>query len=285
MTVRAEAVDVTRMFGPVTAVQSASLAVTRGEVVGLLGANGAGKTTLIRMLIGLLRPTSGRVELLGGPPDRATRRRLGYMPQALGLWEDLTVDENLAFTAAAFGVERPGLPSDLVEVASTRVSDLPLGLRRRTAFAAALAHHPELLVLDEPTSGVGPLGRAELWETIHGAADDGAAVLVTTHHMDEAEQCDRLVVMSEGRQVASGTLEDIVAGHTVVEVKPTDTATTLARLDEAGLMAVPAGGRVRVPGSDADRVDAALAGTGARVESVPATFDEVFVLLSASGER
>ena len=157
-------------------------------MVGLIGANGSGKTTLIRMLLGLLAPTAGRVRLFGEPPSRRTRARLGYVPQSLGLYEDLTVAENLAFSAAAYGSRDATLEGDLAQAGDTLVGDLPLGLRRRAAFAIALGHHPDLLVLDEPTSGVDPLQRARLWRP-SGAAPSGALkVLVTTHHLAEAEQ-------------------------------------------------------------------------------------------------
>ena len=206
-----------RRFGDLAAVDGVDLAVRPGEVVGLLGANGAGKTTLIRMLLGLLRPTAGDVLLFGAPPSRASRRRIGYVPQGLGLWEDLTVTQNLDFTSEAFGVPRPPLDEDLAAVSGDLVRDLPLGLRRRLAFAAALAHAPEVLVLDEPTSGVGPAARAGLWRTVHDAADDGAAVLVTTHFMEEADQCDRLAIMAEGRVVARGAPAELMAGHATFE--------------------------------------------------------------------
>jgi ABC-type multidrug transport system ATPase subunit len=200
-----------RRFGALTAVAGVDLAVRPGEVLGLLGANGAGKTTLIRMLLGLLPPTAGSVLLFGAPPSRAARRRIGYVPQGLGLWDDLTVDQNLDFACDAFGVPQPVLDAQLSAVRGDLVRDLPLGLRRRLAFAAALAHQPEVLVLDEPTSGVGPAARAGLWRTVHGAADGGAAVLVTTHFMEEADQCDRLAVMAEGRLVAEGPPARLVA--------------------------------------------------------------------------
>ncbi len=206
-----------RRFGSLAAVDGVDLAVRPGEVVGLLGANGAGKTTLIRMLLGLLRPTAGDVLLFGAPPSRASRRRIGYVPQGLGLWEDLTVTQNLDFTSEAFGVPRPALDEDLAAVRGDLVRDLPLGLRRRLAFAAALAHAPEVLVLDEPTSGVGPAARAGLWRTVHDAADRGAAVLVTTHFMEEADQCDRLAIMAEGRVVARGAPAELMAGHATFE--------------------------------------------------------------------
>src|SRR5665811_1018207 len=144
--------------------------------------------------------------------SRAGRLRLGYVPQGLGLWEDLSVEENLAFSARAFGSDLPDLDPDLEALRDTLVRDLPLGLRRRLAFAAALAHAPELLVLDEPTSGVDPAARARLWESVHDAARGGAGVLVTTHHLDEAGFCDRLVVMAAAKIVPEGTVGGIVGG-------------------------------------------------------------------------
>jgi len=175
-------------FGDTTAVDGVDLTVAAGEVVGLLGANGAGKTTTIRMALGLQRPTAGTVALLGDAPSRRTRHRLGYVPQGLGLWQDLTVGQNLAFIARAYGVATAALPADLAPATDVPVASLPLGARRRVAFTAALGHDPALLVLDEPTSGVGPLERTRLWDAIHDAREDGAGVLVTTHHMSEAEQ-------------------------------------------------------------------------------------------------
>jgi ABC-2 type transport system ATP-binding protein/ribosome-dependent ATPase len=210
----------TRRFGELLAVDRVDLEVRAGEVVGLVGANGAGKTTLIRMLLGLLHPSAGEVRLLGETPSRRSRARLGYVPQGLGLYEDLTVAENLAFTSNAFGLRLHGpLPDQDLEAARDElVAGLPLGLRRRLAFAAALGHRPELLVLDEPTSGVDALGRARLWDAIRSAAEQGAGVLVTTHAMGEAEQCDRLVVMATGRVVAQGTIEAIIGDATTVAV-------------------------------------------------------------------
>ncbi|MBO0805130.1 MAG: ABC transporter ATP-binding protein [Nocardiopsaceae bacterium] len=211
MTVLAQARGATRRFGAFTAVSAVDLAVARGEVVGLLGGNGAGKTTLIRMLLGLLRPNGGEIRLLGGPPSRAARRRVGYVPQTLGLYAGLTVAENWAFTTAAFGGPRAPLPERVAPWSRELVGGLSLGEQRQVAFAVVLSRQPELLVLDEPTSGVGPLGSARLWEDIRDAADRGAGVLVTTHNLEEARQCDRLVVMAGGRVAASGTAEDIIA--------------------------------------------------------------------------
>jgi ABC-2 type transport system ATP-binding protein len=282
----AEALAATRRFGAFTAVDGVDLAVLPGEVVGLLGANGAGKTTLIRLLLGLLSPSAGAVRLFGAPPDREARRRLGYVPQGLGLWEDLTVSENLAFSRDAFGRHAVAvLEPDLAERAATLVRDLPLGLRRRLAFAAALAHEPELLVLDEPTSGVDPLGRARLWDTIRGAAEGGDGVLVTTHAMDEAEQCDRLVFLGAGRVVAAGRADEIVGDTTAVVVAAGDWQAAFACLDEARLPLALAGREVRVPGGDPARVQALLDARhiAARLTTVPATLEEAFVTLVTAG--
>jgi len=154
----AQAVAVTRAFGHFVAVDQVDLEVRPGEVVGLLGANGAGKTTLIRLLLGLLRPSGGEIRLFGEPPSRHTRRRIGYVPQGLGLYDDLTPAENLAFSAAAFG-EGPGataLPAPLRRYGGTVVGALPLGVQRTAAFAEALAHRPDLLVLDVGRRPAGP---------------------------------------------------------------------------------------------------------------------------------
>jgi ABC-type multidrug transport system ATPase subunit len=276
---------VTRTFGPATAVDEVSLEVSAGEVVGLLGANGAGKTTLIRMLLGLLAPTSGDVALLGGPPDRDRRRRMGYVPQGLGLYGDLTVAENLAFVAQAYGAAPPELEGRLADQADVLVARLPLGLQRELSFVAALAHHPEVLVLDEPTSGVDALARAALWDTIREQADRGAGVLVTTHYMQEAVQCDRLLLMSQGRLVAQGSEDDIVAGTTALAVRTDRWEDAFAVLDSAGEPVLLAGRAIRVAGGDPTAVSGLLAAHGldASVTTVPGTIEERMLLLSRGG--
>jgi ABC-type multidrug transport system ATPase subunit len=273
---------VSRTFGAFTAVEDVTMHVGPGEVVGLLGANGAGKTTLIRMLLGLLATTVGRVELLGGRPDRDLRRRLGYVPQGLGLYSDLTVAENLAFSCKAYGAVPPELPESLRAVVDRLVALLPLGLQRQLAFLSALAHDPEVLVLDEPTSGVDALARAALWDTIHEQAEEGVGVLVTTHNMAEAEQCDRLLLMSAARLVAQGSQADIIGSTTAVAIRTDDWARAFAVLNEAGQPVMLAGRDVRVADANADKVQTILAGAGmiAEVTDVAATIEERMMVLA-----
>jgi ABC-2 type transport system ATP-binding protein/ribosome-dependent ATPase len=272
--VRAERVS--RSFGGFTAVDRVSLDVAPGEIVGLLGANGAGKTTLLRMILGLLAPSSGTLQLMGGAPNRATRARIGYVPQGRGLWDDLTVRENLAFMRDAFGGVTAPAPAGLDAWLDKPAKDVGLGTQRRAAFAAALSHSPELLILDEPTSGVDPLSRARLWDEIHAAADSGVGVLVTTHYMQEAQQCDRLLLMSRGREVARGTEHDIVAGVAVTAVHGEPWHLAFEALADAGLLVALAGRSVRVVGASRDEISSALtaAGVKASLEAVRPTLEE-----------
>jgi ABC-2 type transport system ATP-binding protein len=274
-------------FGQLQALEDVDLDVQPGEVVGLIGANGAGKTTLIRIAMGVLLPTSGEASLFGEVPSREMRRRVGYMPQGLGLYDDLTVGENLSFVARSFGVaDAPATDSEVTSSRDRLVGELPLGVRRRVAFAATLSHCPELLVLDEPTSGVGALGRARLWELIRSAAEAGSGVLVTTHSMSEASQCDRLVVLMAGRVAARGTAAEIAAGLVTQEVFAEPWDRPFRALKDAGLPVALAGRRIRIPGADRAAVLAALATAGveAEVRPSPASFEEAFVLL-ARGDR
>jgi ABC-2 type transport system ATP-binding protein/ribosome-dependent ATPase len=271
------ALGITRRFGDFTAVDGVDFEIASGEVVGLVGANGAGKTTLIRMILGLLEPSEGSVRLFGRPPARDERRRIGYVPQNLGLYRDLTGAENLEFRADAFG---SGRVSDAGGMEGL-VGDMSLGTQRRTAFAAATQHNPELLVLDEPTSGVSPLSRTRLWNMIRERAEAGAAVLVSTHYMDEAEQADRLVLMSQGRVVAAGSLDEIVGDLTVVSVDADRWEHAFAALDTRGRLLSLAGTTVRVLGDSEDTVAGVLRAGSVEAElaTVPATLDEAMVLL------
>jgi ABC-2 type transport system ATP-binding protein len=280
----ASARHITKRFGHATALRDVSLEVRPGEVVGLIGANGAGKTTLLRILLGLESADEGDVALFGAPPSNASRRRLGYVPQGLGLYTTLSVRENVAFLSRVYGVPRPELPNPLLEVRSAVVGDIGLGRERQLAFVLALAHSPELLVLDEPTSGVDPLARARLWDVIHHQADEGRAVIVTTHYLQEAEQCTRLALLSQGRMVGSGTVADLTRGAAAVLVSSGDWQRAFDALDRSGLPIMLSGRSIRVAGrgsSDAlrERVAKALGGIRADIEPVPATLEETMVLL------
>jgi ABC-2 type transport system ATP-binding protein/ribosome-dependent ATPase len=282
MTTLMRADAVTRRFGSFTAVDDVTMHVEPGEVVGLLGANGAGKTTLIRMLLGLLRTSEGSVALLGGPPDRRRRSRLGYVSQGLGLYGDLTVAQNLAFSANAYGAATPPLTEVLRPHTDTLVAELSLGLQRQLAFIAALAPSPDVLVLDEPTSGVDALARSSLWDTIREQADRGVGVLVTTHYMQEAVQCDRLLLMSAGRLVGQGSEADIVGDTTAVAVHVEDWASAFSTLERAGEPIALSGRAIRVADGDPERLRTILAGAGlsCRLEQVPATIEERMVVLA-----
>ena len=295
----AQCTGVTRRFGHFVAVDGVDLELGRGEVVGLLGANGAGKTTLIRMLLGLLATSGGEVLLFGEAPSRRTRQRIGYVPQTLGLYDDLTPAENLAFSEAVFGAApagggqqagrrraaAAGLPEPLRPFGRTVVGSLPLGVQRSAAFAQALAHHPELLILDEPTSGVDPLARARLWETVAEAAASGVGVLVTTHYMDEAEECDRLMVMADGRVVAEGTSAQITGDARVSVVESGSWAAAFGALEAAGLPVALVGRTLRVPGAAPADVRRALGGVQASVSEGPATLEERFFELTLTSSR
>ena len=275
---------VTKRFGAFTAVDEVDLTVGRGEIVGLLGANGAGKTTVIKMALGLLEPSAGSISLFGGSVGRAQRQRLGYVPQNLGLYRDLTADENLEFRAEVYGTRGSAATRSgpvTTAAGSTLVADLALGAQRRLAFAAARLHGPEMLILDEPTSGVSPLARSRLWDVIHQQADRGVGVLVSTHYMDEAEQADRVVIMSHGRVVAAGRVADIVAGRSTVAVDAEQWGKAFDALDRPGRRLRLSGRTIRILGEQPADIHAELAGIGltARVSSTPASLEEVLIEL------
>jgi ABC-2 type transport system ATP-binding protein len=237
-----ETLALRKVFGSLVAVDSLDLTIERGMVFGLLGSNGCGKTTTIRMLCGLLTPTSGKASVIGldvATQGEAIRRRIGYMCQKFGLYDDLSVRENLLFYASIYGLRREQLARRaeelLVELRLTQrvnqlVGTLSGGWKQRVALACATAHHPELLFLDEPTAGVDPAARRLFWELIYQLADSGTTIVVTTHYMDEAARCQRLGFMSKGRLIASGTQEEIL--HQFAQASVEDVFVELQRRDE-----------------------------------------------------
>ncbi len=215
-----EVQDLTRRFGNFTAVDHISFDVAVGEVFGFLGANGAGKTTAIKMLIGLLAPTSGSAHVAGldvATQTEQIRRRIGYMSQRFSLYEDLTVLENIALYGGIYGLsdeqisERSSSMLQTLGLTDQLVGKLPLGWKQKLAFSVALLHEPAVVFLDEPTGGVDPITRRQFWELIYSAAARGTTVFVTTHYMDEAEYCDRISIMVDGRIATLGTPRDLKA--------------------------------------------------------------------------
>jgi ABC-2 type transport system ATP-binding protein len=209
--------ELTRTFGAFTAVDHINVDITAGEVFGFLGANGAGKTTAIRMLTGLLAPTSGEATVAGHDVYReseAIKRDIGYMSQRFSLYDDLTVAENITLYGGIYDLTDQEIAErmhqmlqrlGLERVANDFVRSIPLGWKQKLAFSVAMLHRPKIVFLDEPTSGVDPITRRQFWELIYEAAHTGMTVLVTTHYMDEAEYCDRISIMVAGRVVALGT--------------------------------------------------------------------------------
>ena len=204
---------VVKTFGRLRALDGITLSVRRGEIYGLLGPNGSGKTTLIRAIVGLLRPDSGTVTVLGRPmPELAVLSRIGYMTQAAALYPDLSVEENVRFFAAIYGAGRVDEVLRFVNLYDRRqsiVSTLSGGMRTRASMACALVHQPELLLLDEPTVGVDPQLRAQLWDRFQQMAANGTTIIVSSHVMDEAERTQRLGLILFGKLLAEGSADDL----------------------------------------------------------------------------
>lgn len=210
-----------KRFGKFIAVDSISFDVQRGEIFGFLGANGAGKTTAMRILCGLLAPTSGKAVVAGydvSTQVEQVKRNIGYMSQKFSLYEDLTVFENITFYGGIYGLTTNQLAeqrSELIERLSLQsethslVRSLPLGWKQKLAFSVAMLHHPQIVFLDEPTGGVDPVTRRNFWDMIYDAADRGTTIFVTTHYMDEAEYCNRVSIMVDGRIAALGRPRDL----------------------------------------------------------------------------
>lgn len=221
MSLAIDAHELTRRFGTFTAVDGITFQVREGEVFGFLGANGAGKTTAIKMLIGLLAPSAGQARVAGFDvmtQADEVRRRIGYMSQRFSLYEDLTVRENITLYGGIYGLTNGEIRSrgdaligglHLTRASDERVTALPLGWKQKLAFSVAMLHEPAIVFLDEPTGGVDPITRRQFWEMIYAVAARGTTVFVTTHYLDEAEYCDRVSIMVDGRIGAMGTPEEL----------------------------------------------------------------------------
>jgi ABC-2 type transport system ATP-binding protein len=238
--------NLTRRFGDFVAVNDVSFEVREGEIFGFLGSNGAGKSTTIRMLCGLLRPTSGTA-LVGGVDvirdPEGVKRRIGYMSQRFSLYEALTVDQNIAFFGGVYGLSADRLAARrefVLDMAGLRgrerelTSALSGGWRQRLALGCAILHEPPIVFLDEPTGGVDPLSRRQFWRLIDDLAARGVAVLVTTHYLDEAEHCQRIAIIQAGRLAAHGTVDELkrmFADRPILEVRAPDAVQAMRALD------------------------------------------------------
>jgi len=217
--------DLRKRYGATVAVDGLSLAVNPGEILGLLGPNGAGKSTTVGMAVGLFSPDSGKVEFAGGgnPADPAVRRRIGLAPQALSLYEALSGEENLNFFGRLYGLSGAALDArvnaalafvGLTERRKDRVSAYSGGMQRRLNLAAALLHEPDLILLDEPTAGVDPQSRNQLFDNIEALQAKGKTLIYTTHYMEEAERlCDRVAIIDKGKLLALGTVDELISAH------------------------------------------------------------------------
>ncbi len=290
-----EASHVGKSFGAVVALADVSVAVAEGELVGLVGPDGAGKTTLLRAMTGLVDVDSGEARVEGvawkdAPAD--ARERLGYMPQQFGLYADLSVDENLQFFADLFGLPKKEFAlrrAQLLELTRLQQAhDRPAGalsggMYKKLAVACALLHRPKVLVLDEPTNGVDPVSRRELWELLYEFVREGMGVLLATPYMDEAARASRVALLAAGSVIAEGEPTRLVSEfeHVVLDVTVTDRRTVDAILDEApGVIATtPAGPRLRavVLADAADDVTRALDAAGAGVRQVPPDFEDLYL--------
>jgi ABC-2 type transport system ATP-binding protein len=274
--------DLTKRFGDFTAVDAVSFDVRRGEIFGFLGPNGSGKTTTIRMMLGLVKPTAGKVQVLGMEVDGDTshiRPRVGYMSQRFSLYNDLTVLQNLKFYGAAYGLSQTELQARIQDAlamaglqahAETKTRELSGGWRQRLALSAAILHRPEMLFLDEPTAGVDPVSRRAFWDLLYQLITQGISIFVTTHYMDEAEHCHRLAFLQRGRIIALGSPTQIkqqVMRGQVLEIAPSDALAAVKALraaKEAGTLPLEEvelyGSLVHVVARDMERQQPAIEG-------------------------
>lgn len=296
-----QVVELTKMFGAFTAVDRVSFTVDRGTIFGFLGPNGAGKTTTIRMLLGLLKPTSGTASVLGFDIVRQAneiKRRIGYMSQRFSLYDDLTVDENLNFYGRTYGVrnrrlrERKRFVLDMAGLEGRErelTRNLSGGWKQRLALGTAIIHEPKMLFLDEPTAGVDPISRRAFWDLLYHLAEEGTTILVTTHYMDEAEHCQSLAFIQHGRIAVQGSpavIKETKMRGQVLEIDCEDPATAIRVLREMGAFDEVAlyGALVHAVASDVrmlvPKIIEQLQSTGVRVRAmdvIAPSLEDVFI--------
>ncbi len=301
-----EARDLSRRFGDFVAVDRVSFEVPRGQVFGFLGPNGAGKTTTIRMLCGILRPTSGLARVAGhdvSHEPEQVKARIGYMSQRFTLYPDLTVAENVSFYGGVYRIPRSRLRERAREMLGylgleglerRLARDLAGGHRQRLALACATLHEPPVVFLDEPTSGVDPVARRAFWDLIYDLAGRGTTVLVTTHYLDEAEYCERLALIGGGRLLAVGTTSEVKQtlrgfGVLAVEAEPQEAAIRVLRGLPEVVSAIPFGAEIHVVVRGGEGQvepltrELASAGLAASVRAVPPSLEDVFIHLVRKG--
>jgi ABC-2 type transport system ATP-binding protein len=301
MTSPVEVDHLSKRFGSFWAVQDVSFDVRQGDIFGLLGSNGAGKSTVIRMLCGLLSPTSGHARVLGLDVHRdaeSVKRQIGYMTQRFSLYVDLTVAQNLRFYGGVYGLRGPSLRdraqwalhhAGLEGREDLLTSSLPGGWRQRLALACAILHEPKVLFLDEPTGGVDPISRRQFWTLIDAMAESGITIIVTTHYLDEAKHCGRIALMHEGRLVSLGSvgqLKEVFAGRAVLEVACPRYQEALEALEgsEGVLEVALFGTRLHVVAAEAEGAGEKIAErleragcAGAAVERIVPSLEDVFI--------
>jgi ABC-2 type transport system ATP-binding protein len=301
--------DLVKTFGAFVAVDHVSLRVHKGEIFGFLGPNGAGKSTTIRMLCGLLTPTSGHASVSGfdvGKQPEEVRRNIGYMSQKFSLYDDLTVEENIDFFTGIYGVPqalraaRKDYVLQMANLAERRralTSTLAGGWKQRLALGCAILHDPPVLFLDEPTSGVDPIARGAFWGLIHDMSESGHTTFVSTHYMDEAEYCHRLALMYRGKVIALGTPAELKKGlteHSLMQLDSSEPLETMRALEGlAGVRDVAVfGGGLHVTVDDVQstalRMRQALAAKGIqveRLEQIEPSMEDVFVAMVEAEER
>jgi ABC-2 type transport system ATP-binding protein len=298
--------QLTRRFGAFTAVNDLSFDVRQGEIFGFLGSNGAGKSTTIRMLCGLLRPSSGSAKVGGidvGSQPEAVKQRIGYMSQRFSLYEKLTVDQNITFFGGIYGLDRNRLAARraaVLEMAGLRGRESMLtgalsgGWRQRLGLGCAILHQPPIVFLDEPTGGVDPLSRRRFWRLITDLAGSGTTVLVTTHYLDEAEHCHRVAIIHAGRLAALGTvpeLKQVFAGRPIFEVRSSQPVDAMRRLEarpdveKTSIFGTAVHAVMRSPDARPEAVaaDLAAAGISATCAAVAPSLEDVFLDIAEKG--